>query len=239
MITQQPGSIPLEILSQGDNWFVFHLLASADLGNLKRANAHFSDDLLSVLLNEPIPGHGIFWSSVGGTPYPISLRVLSFDKMYPPRDPDYEETATNTFAVLMRREFDQVLVDAGVEGPLVLVAAPEGRATGADSNDDSSGEFGEAPDVVTALEKKSIDTLRSDTDLMSRIRDSGVAWGTLKALFVDQLPESLEDRDDIAYNLVPKALNELLGPQDEAWFSYRNPERNNKTYVRAGQEPAR
>ncbi len=27
MITQQPGSIPTEILSQGDSWFAFHLLA--------------------------------------------------------------------------------------------------------------------------------------------------------------------------------------------------------------------
>jgi DNA helicase HerA-like ATPase len=54
MITQQPGSIPQEILSQGDNWFIFHLLSAGDLANVKRANAHFSDDLLSGILNEPI-----------------------------------------------------------------------------------------------------------------------------------------------------------------------------------------
>ena len=29
LITQQPESIPHEILSQGDNWFLFHLLAPA------------------------------------------------------------------------------------------------------------------------------------------------------------------------------------------------------------------
>jgi len=81
LITQQPGSIPVEILSQGDNWFIFHLLSAADLTTLKRANAHFSDDLLSSLLNEPIPGQGVFWSSVGGKPYPVSLRALSFEKM--------------------------------------------------------------------------------------------------------------------------------------------------------------
>jgi hypothetical protein len=28
LITQQPGSIPNEILSQGDNWFIFHLLSA-------------------------------------------------------------------------------------------------------------------------------------------------------------------------------------------------------------------
>ena len=68
LITQQPGSIPQEILSQGDNWFVFHLLSEGDLRAVKKANAHFSDDLLSSLLNEPIPGHGVFWSSSGDNP---------------------------------------------------------------------------------------------------------------------------------------------------------------------------
>ena len=84
LITQQPGSIPVEILSQGDNWFIFHLLSGADLANVKNANAHFSNDLLSALLNEPIPGQGVFWSSVGGKPYPISLRVLPFERIYTP-----------------------------------------------------------------------------------------------------------------------------------------------------------
>src|SRR5207237_5317131 len=69
LITQQPGAISPEILSQGDNWFVFHLLSSGDLTALKRANAHFSDDLLSALLNEPIEGHGAFCSSPGGKGY--------------------------------------------------------------------------------------------------------------------------------------------------------------------------
>ncbi len=67
LVTQQPGSIPAELLSQGDNFFVFHLLSAGDLFALKRANAHFSDDLLATLLNEPLVGHGVFWSSAPGT----------------------------------------------------------------------------------------------------------------------------------------------------------------------------
>ena len=47
LVTQQPGSIPVEILSQGDNWFIFHLLSAADLNSLSKANAHFSTDLLN------------------------------------------------------------------------------------------------------------------------------------------------------------------------------------------------
>src|SRR6185312_15319700 len=89
LITQQPGSIPVEILSQGDNWFQFHLLSAADLTTVQRANAHFSADLLSVLLNEPIPGQGVYWSSAGGKPYPVPLRVFSFERLYHAQDPDY------------------------------------------------------------------------------------------------------------------------------------------------------
>lgn len=93
LITQQPGSVPTEILSQGDNWFIFHLLSATDLLTLKKANAHFSDDLLSSILNEPIPGQGVFWSSVGGKPYPISFRAMSFEKKYAMRDPEYNRPA--------------------------------------------------------------------------------------------------------------------------------------------------
>jgi len=45
LITQQPGAISNELLSQGDNWFIFHLLSAGDLFAVKKANAHFSDDI--------------------------------------------------------------------------------------------------------------------------------------------------------------------------------------------------
>src|SRR5437870_508506 len=109
LITQQPGSIPVEILSQGDNWFIFHLLSAADLVSLKKANSHFSDDLLSSLLNEPIPGQGVFWSSVGGKPYPIPLRVLSFEQAYQARDPKYNMPRAETFAEELKRKVKAAL----------------------------------------------------------------------------------------------------------------------------------
>ena len=43
LITQQPGAIANELLSQGDNFFAFHLLSEGDLKALQRANAHFSN----------------------------------------------------------------------------------------------------------------------------------------------------------------------------------------------------
>jgi hypothetical protein len=110
LVTQQPGSIPKEILSQGDNWFVLHLLSGGDLVNLHKANSYFSRDILRMLLNEPIPGHGAFWSSVEGKPYPIPIRVLSFEQKYAMLDANYDRSAINTFAQVLQMKFGSTYV---------------------------------------------------------------------------------------------------------------------------------
>src|SRR6185437_1490723 len=110
LITQQPGSIPAELVSQGDNFFVFHLLAEGDLNALRRANAHFSGDLLAALLNEPLVGHGVFWSSAPGTdehakPYPLSVRVLDFNQAHLLLDPGYDKGPLDIYAARLRQRF--------------------------------------------------------------------------------------------------------------------------------------
>lgn len=226
LITQQPGSIPVEILSQGDNWFIFHLLSAADLTSLKRANAHFSDDLLSSLLNEPIPGQGVFWSSVGGKPYPISLRALSFEKMFSMRDHDYNRPAGHTYAQTLRSTFSvmrQIATTArvpGAEGIGTLFPA------------EAEAEEGEPVDVMANIEQRAIDALRADAKLFAKIESTdGVAWGAIKAFFLDQLPEHLDDRDNLAFRLVKKALDHFYGQQNQGWEQYPHPTRNT-AYVR-------
>lgn len=115
-ITQQPGSIPTELVSQGDNFFVFHLLSADDLFSLKRANAHFSDDILTTLLNEPIPGNAYFWSAPH-QPFVLPLRVLNFeqyarDRMVKQKAP-VQKTASEAFAESitdLESELDKVVL---------------------------------------------------------------------------------------------------------------------------------
>jgi DNA helicase HerA-like ATPase len=244
LITQQPGSIPTEILSQGDNWFVFHLLSGGDLGSVRSSNAHFSNDLLSALLNEPIPGHGVFWSSVSGKPYPVSIRVLPFEKLYPVIDPSYNKGAAQTFASIVRPEFERELRAAGV--PLasaadVPVASDLEELISEEVTEqlDFGGDLA-APgtDVVAAFEARAIQVFLSDEETLSKIRGNGVAWGAAKALLLMNLPASLEDRDELAYGLVPKALTQAFGVQGQGWHSFRHPERQT-TYVKAGRDPSK
>jgi len=226
LITQQPGSIPVEILSQGDNWFIFHLLSAADLTSLKRANAHFSDDLLSSLLNEPIPGQGVFWSSVGGKPYPVSLRALSFEKMFSMRDHDYNQPAGHTYAQTLRSTF------SGMRQIATTVRVPEAEGAGALFPAEAEVEDAEPVDVMANIEQRAIDALRADAKLMAKIESSeGAAWGSLKAFFLDHLPAHLDDRDTLAFRLVKKALVDFYGPQDQGWEQYRHSTRNT-AYVR-------
>ena len=95
-ITQQPGMIDDEILSQGDNFFVFHLLSEGDLTALRKANPHFSTDLLSSLLNEPLVGSGYFFSLYSSKQYPIPFRPFDFTKRYSNRLGD--QGALNVYA---------------------------------------------------------------------------------------------------------------------------------------------
>lgn len=80
MVTQQPGSMAPELLSQGDNFFAFHLLSANDLKTLQQHNAHFSDDILASILNEPIKGNCFFWSAPD-QPFVLPARILNFDQV--------------------------------------------------------------------------------------------------------------------------------------------------------------
>jgi hypothetical protein len=226
LITQQPGSIPVEILSQGDNWFIFHLLSAADLTTLKRANAHFSDDLLSSLLNEPIPGQGVFWSSVGGKPYPVSLRALSFEKMFSMRDHDYNQPAGNTYAQTLRSKFATI----GWTATTARVA----QAPDAGTLFPEEAETGEVEpmDVMATIERTAIEALRGNDDLRQKLESqNGMPWYGVQQFLIDHLPEHLEDRRQFAYNLVSKAMNAVFGPQPAAWETFKNPS-TGKTWIR-------
>lgn len=83
LVTQQPSSISNQIISQGDNFFVLHLLNEGDLQTLKRHNAYFSDDILEFIRGEPIPGNCYFWSAPS-QPFVLPARVCNFESVCQP-----------------------------------------------------------------------------------------------------------------------------------------------------------
>ena len=250
LVTQQPGSIPVEILSQGDNWFVFHLLAAADLQSLSKANAHFSTDLLSALLNEPIPGQGVFWSSVGGKPYPVSLRALSFEKLTPVRDPSYSLPTSATFAANLQAQFagSGAPTSAAPLPPTQLPATPALAPTSQPApapppveqpftlvSDDAPPEGG-GPDILANAEARAIQAVRNDSAIQAKLQGAGMSWGALLYFIKDAaLPATMDDAGQVAYNMVPKVMNSIYGPQNTGWHGFKN---NGKTWIKKGPSPS-
>jgi hypothetical protein len=219
LITQQPGSISGEILSQGDNWFAFHLLSAGDLRAVKSANAHFSDDILSSLLNEPIPGHGVFWSSVSGKSYPIPIRVLSFEGQYQARDPMYDQPGADTAAEGLRQRFSSALASALRSVP-TDTELPAPQTTMSDTQHEET-DADEEQDILATYEDASIEAFKNDKSLLNRLKQYGVPWKGVQEQLKGSLPDVLSDRDNIAHHLVPKAMTAVFGEQEIRWKTER------------------
>jgi uncharacterized protein len=226
LITQQPGSIPNEILSQGDNWFIFHLLSSGDLQNLKSANSHFSTDILSTLLNEPIRGQGVFWSSAAGREYPIPIRINSFEAAFRQLDPDYNRGPVHTFAGELRDRTEAFQREAEQFGAL----------TDAPRDEDAPEPVDPQPvvDIAVAKEQRAIRAIQEDSELVSRIRSEGARWGLIQSRIANALKDSYERSFDIAYELVPVAVEAVFGPRNQSWHTFKDGE--GKTIIRAGKK---
>lgn len=220
LITQQPGSIASEILSQGDNWFVFHLLSSVDLQTLKKANAHFSDDLLSTLLNEPLIGNGIFWSSAGGKSYPIPVRVLPFEELYEAQDPKYERSAAAAFAQDLKKRFKAT----AIVKPQPKATSHEygGEPTPTEDTGSEEGD-GEPVDRYEEYVSSAISSLNNNVHLVEKIRRTGSPWFGVQVELSNALPDYIDEKErkQIAYNILPRAMNEIFG--EGKWDTERRP----------------
>ncbi|HME55301.1 MAG TPA: DUF87 domain-containing protein, partial [Candidatus Lokiarchaeia archaeon] len=98
-ITQQPGSIMPEILSQGDNFFAFHMISKNDILSLQKANAHYSDDVATQLLNEPVKGKCYMWLSQ--QPFVIPVKVLDFNEIATPHSAEIKQAETDLLGPIL------------------------------------------------------------------------------------------------------------------------------------------
>ena len=180
---------------------------------LKNANAHFSDDLLSTLLNEPLVGHGVFWSSAGECPYPISIRTLSFQDTFQTVDPTYDAPALENYASSLRDKF---------RGAVEAAAAEVGGAT-----------VGGTVDASETLKRRAIYELGTNSDFHDQIRGEGVPWVAIRKWLVAALPETVGDREEWVFQqfLVERALTDILG--ENGWTKERRARGNDpsKTLV--------
>jgi len=78
-VTQQPGAIAEEIVSQTDNFFVMHLLGKGDIEALTKANPHYDGVISEFLSKETIVGNTYIYSAPK-QPYVFPCKVLEFQE---------------------------------------------------------------------------------------------------------------------------------------------------------------
>ncbi|MDG6913598.1 MAG: ATP-binding protein, partial [Nitrososphaerota archaeon] len=114
LITQQPGALATDVISQADNWFSFHLLSEIDANTLGKHNSHFSDDILSHLIGEPIPGNCFMWSAPH-QPFVLPVRIRLFEEGYreniktDPQAPAVGKTRAQTIREEVARTFEDTV----------------------------------------------------------------------------------------------------------------------------------
>jgi DNA helicase HerA-like ATPase len=235
LITQQPGSIPDEILSQGDNWFVFHLLSAGDLHAVQKANAHFSEDLLASLLNEPIAGNGVFWTSAKtDRSYPLPLRPLSFETLHSRRDPNYDQASVSSFAAGLRDKHHAALAKAreslrneGEERDQALATTQPLDVDPLSSAEDFALTPEPAVDATEIHVQAAIRALSRDTEFQQKwVRRGAFPWMAIVQALVRNLPTVLADRDSLAYEHSHRAIRELFGKEGPEWYTERREKKN-------------
>jgi hypothetical protein len=174
----------------------------------------------------------------------LSIRVLSFEHRYPAVDLHYEGRSVETFAAHLRKQFAEVVATAAVAAAIGVVGSPNIQLSVLDINGHGEDENEPDDDHIDPLQlhkRKAIEALRADPATQMRLVSAdGVAWGSLKAFLKGELPETLEDRDEFAFKLVREAMEEILGPQDVGWHTYRRTGMSGRatTYVRKGVKPS-
>jgi hypothetical protein len=153
--------------------------------------------------------------------------VLSFEDGCAVRDPLNTMPAANTYAVALRERFQAQLAMAAA-----AIAEPPAEPVPATEGDEESGfrapDEEEAPersiDVMEVFRRNAIDLLRKDATFVARVKSSGIPWKGVQAELLKHFPMDIADRDAQAYNLVPRALNEVLGAGK--WGSQKRPKKS-------------
>ena len=98
-----------------------------------------------------------------------------------------------------------------------------GVATTATDESVVDGGDGQGPDVKAIYEERAIRALELDVDMVNKIKQGQAHWSWVMMRLREELPPTLEDRNNIAYQLVRKAVDRIMGgPQDEAWHTEKD-----------------
>ncbi len=87
------------------------------------------------------------------------------------------------------------------------------------------------PLSIGSDEAAAIEAFGSDLQLKTRLRNHGVPWRGVQERLKQELPGRGSDRDDVAYQLTPKAMDAVFGPQGAAWKTEKRPSKSGRGFT--------
>jgi hypothetical protein len=97
----------------------------------------------------------------------------------------------------------------------------EATATGS-----GGGEIDTPQDIYATYTKAAIQRVANEKAFIDRIRTNGIPWMGIVDALKKALPDVLDNRDEIAYNLVSQFLTETFGEQGKGWYSENRPKKS-------------
>lgn len=82
------------------------------------------------------------------------------------------------------------------------------------------------PSSFTPDEETAVEAFISDEQFINKLQKYGVPWRGVQEKLKEALPEHVSDRNNIAYKLVPKAMNAVFGKQNTAWKTEKRPSKS-------------
>ena len=132
--------------------------------------------------------------------------------MYALLDPTNSRPNVKTFAQTLKTKFQialQTRLEQAGESPALI------ENDGLAESDSES----ESVDTLAVYKEKAIQAFCDNHEFIEKIRIWGKPWGAIGGFLKEVLPDTLEDRHAIAFNLVIEALERAFGPENEAWHT--------------------
>lgn len=76
-----------------------------------------------------------------------------------------------------------------------------------------------------------IAAIRADIEFIEKLRYNGIPWRGFQERIKEELPQYISEREDVAYRLVPKAMNVIFGKQDIAWKTEKRLSKSGQNYT--------
>jgi hypothetical protein len=68
---------------------------------------------------------------------------------------------------------------------------------------------------------------------MGKLRGDGAPWGSVNPVIAAALPDTLDERNDKAYQLVVPTMEAIFGRRGEGWHTFRRGPRNT-VFIKSG-----